>query len=176
MAYECSHGAPSSPRWQTPDCSLPTSYQIAPTHSSVAPQQQLSMHTSQWRRWSASCPSCTMAGLQAMQTCLEFRRYVQQPPQPNQPLPPHLLAPTLAELFTAIMTSGDVPVDLALVTPCHKRGRKDGSWSCGGRALRQLSELFFSLAKAFCHHWRAFSITGTGSLGSALAAVWHSEL
>ena len=26
----------------------------------------------------------------------EFLRYAQQPPQPNQPLPPHLLAPTLA--------------------------------------------------------------------------------
>ena len=25
----------------------------------------------QWRRWSASCPSYTMAGLQAMQTCLQ---------------------------------------------------------------------------------------------------------
>ena len=57
----------------------------------------------------------------------EFLRYAQQPPQPIQPLPPHLLAPTLAELFTTMMTSGNVPssVNLALVTPCHKRGRKD---------------------------------------------------
>ena len=56
----------------------------------------------------------------------EFLRYAQQPPQPQQPPPPHLLAPTLADLFTAMMSSGDVPasVNLALVTPCYKRGSK----------------------------------------------------
>ena len=57
----------------------------------------------------------------------EFLRYARQPPQPNQPLAPHLLAPTLAKLFTTMMTSRDAPssVNIALITPCHKRGSKD---------------------------------------------------
>ena len=56
----------------------------------------------------------------------EFLHSAQQPPQPQQPPPPHLLAPTLADFFTAMMNSGDVPasVNLALITPCHKRGSK----------------------------------------------------
>ena len=67
----CSHGTHSSPRWQTPGCRLPSSCQIAPTHSRIQPGQQFSMQTLQWQRWSASCPSYTMAGLQAMHTCLQ---------------------------------------------------------------------------------------------------------
>ena len=49
-----------------------------------------------------------------------------------------------------------------------------GSWSCGGQALRQVSEVRYlgaiSLAKAFCRHWHAFSIghrqLGLSSRGS----------
>ena len=126
----CNHGTHSSPRWQTPAWRLPPALFLP---NSAYPQQDTA-------RAAVLNADFTVAEVVSQLPKLhngrsaghadlpaEFLRYAQQPPQPNQPLPPHLLAPTLAELFTTMMTSGNVPssVNLALVTPCHKRGRKD---------------------------------------------------
>ena len=56
----------------------------------------------------------------------EFLRYAQQPPQPNQPLPPHLLAPTLAELFTTMMTTGNVPSSVPCPRHAMPQARQKG--------------------------------------------------
>ena len=54
-----------------------------------------------------------------------------------------------------------------------------GSWSCGGHALRQVSEvryLYLSVWPRLSAVTGTPSASGTGSLGSALAAVWHSAV
>ena len=68
-----------------------------------------------------------MAGHQGMQTCLQsFSNMHENPPSPSCDTPTtlHLLAPTLADVLTAVMNSEAVPgsIDLVLVTPCHKCG------------------------------------------------------
>ena len=108
--------------FRQPWCRLPSSYQIAPT-SRILPQQQLSMQTSQWRRWTASCPSCTVAGLQATQPCLRSSCSIR-----NSPLGPISHCPHICiDPGGALHDHGDKrrSVNLALVTPCHKRGRKN---------------------------------------------------
>ena len=69
--------------------------------------------------------------------------------------------------------------DKTVVMEMTGRQSADGSWSCGGQALRQVSEVPWSHFSVW--PWLSTivgtpSASGAGGLGSALAALWHSAV